>query len=329
MKEESLKNGSSIIEFLLIGLSQDPTVKTFLFVLFLMVYLLTLIGNMCLITACISDLRLHTPMYFFLENLSLVDICLTSVIVPNTLSQLLVRSRISFTGCAAQMYTMLFFCGTECALLAIMAYDRYVAINFPLHYTVIMRISICVTLASCCWLCGSVIAFSGTFVTLRLPVCGSEINHFFCDSHAVLKMACGDTYVTEMIIFCSGIFILLIPSLFTAISYIRIIMTVVKIRSSEARLKVFSTCTPHLIVVTIFYSTAIYMYMRPVSKNSEDWDKMISVFYTVTPPMLNPIIYSLRNKDVKMALKNVFLKAHFELTSYFCSAAVQKMSIQK
>ncbi|XP_069092593.1 olfactory receptor 2D3-like [Pleurodeles waltl] len=323
-----MKNGSYNTEFLLIGLSQDQTVRIFLFVLFLIVYMMTLIGNISHIIACISDLRLHMPMYFFLGNLSLVDICFASVIVPNMMAQLLVRSRISFSGCAAQMCTSLFFGGTECVLLAIMAYDRYVAITFPLHYTVIMRISICITLASCCWLCGSVIAFAGTFVTLRLPVCGSKINHFFCDSTALLKMACVDTYVTEMIIFCSAIFILLIPCLFTAVSYIRIIITVVRIRSSKARFKVFSTCASHLIIVTIFYSTAIYMYMKPVSKNPENWDKFISVFYTVTPPMLNPVIYSLRNKDVKMALQNVFLRAHFKCASYFYSVAFIKMMYQ-
>ncbi|XP_078504448.1 olfactory receptor 2D3-like [Lissotriton helveticus] len=307
-----LKNGSSNTEFLLTGLSQDPTVRIILFVLFFMIYVLTLVGNISIITACISDLRLHIPMYFFLGNLSFVDIGYASVVIPNMLAQLLVRSRISFNGCAAQMYTGLFFGIIESVLLAVMAYDRYVAITFPLHYTVIMRLSICVTLVSCCWLCGIVMAFSGTFVTLRLPLCGYEINHFMCESPALMKMACGDIYVTEMIIFSFGIFILLIPSLFTAISYIRIIITVVRIRSSAARLKVFSTCTPHLIVVTIFYTTAIYMYMKPVSKNSDERDKMISVFYTVTPPMLNPIIYSLRNRVVKIALKKVFLRAHFE-----------------
>ncbi|XP_069092595.1 olfactory receptor 2D2-like [Pleurodeles waltl] len=324
-----MKNGSYNTEFLLIGLSQDPTVRIFLFVLLLIVYMLTLIGNISLITACVSDLRLHIPMYFFLGNLSLVDICFASVIVPNMMAQLHVRRRISFSGCAAQMYTSLFFGITECVLLAIMAYDRYVAITFPLHYTVIMRISICITLASCCWLCGSVIAFTGTFVTLRLPVCGSTINHFFCDSTALLKMACVDTYVTEMIIFCSGIFVLLIPCLFTAVSYIRIIITVVRIRSSKARFKVFSTCASHLIIVTIFYTTAIYMYMKPLSKNPENWDKLISVFYTVSPPMLNPIIYSLRNKDVKMALQNFFLSVRFKCASYFCSVVVIKMTMLK
>ncbi|XP_069092596.1 olfactory receptor 2D3-like [Pleurodeles waltl] len=322
-----MKNGSLITEFLLIGLSQDPTVKIFLFVLFLIVYMLTLIGNITLIIACIFDIRLHMPMYFFLGNLSLVDMCLASVIVPNLLAQLIVRSKISFIGCAAQMCILLFFGGTECALLAVMAYDRYVAITFPLHYTVIMRIAICIALSSCCCLCGSVIALSSTFVTLRLPLCGSTINHFFCEPPVLLKLACVDTSVTETILFCSGIFILLIPSSFIIISYIRIIITIVQIRSSEARFKVFSTCASHLIVVTIFYSTAISMYMKPVSKNSENRDKMISVFYSVTPPMLNPIIYSLRNKDVKMALQNVFLRAHLKCASYFSSAAIKKMSM--
>ncbi|XP_069092587.1 olfactory receptor 2D3-like [Pleurodeles waltl] len=308
MDRTKMDNGSLIAEFLLLGLTEDPVVKIILFALFLVIYILTLIGNTILITAWICDSRLHTPMYFFLGNLSLLDICFSSSIVPYMLAQLLVRKTISFNACASQMYIALSLGGTECVLLAVMAYDRYVAIVYPLRYRVIMSTSFCITLASCCWLSGSAMSLLDTFFTLQLPLCGAKIiNNFVCEVPTFLKMACVDIFATEMIILSAAVFILLIPSVFTFISYTQIIITIVRIRSSEARLKAFSTCASHLIIVTIFYSTVISMYMRPVSKNSknENQDKMIAVFYTVTPPMLNPMIYSLRNKDVKMALQKI------------------------
>ncbi|XP_069092592.1 olfactory receptor 2D3-like [Pleurodeles waltl] len=308
-----MNNGSLTPEFLLLGLTDDPDLKIILFVLFLVMYILTLIGNSILITAWIRDPCLQTPMYFFLGNLSFLDICFSSAIVPYMLAQLLVRRTISFNMCAAQMYLCLFLGGTECVLLGVMAYDRYVAIIYPLRYTVIMSMSVCITLASCCWLSGSVMSLLDTFYTLQLPLCGSKIiNHFFCEVPSLLKMACADVFATEMVIFSAAIFILLIPSVFTAISYTQIIITIVRIRSSEARLKAFSTCASHLIVVTIFYSTAISMYMRPTSKTFENQDKMLSVFYTVTPPMMNPMIYSLRNKNVKMAVQKLIRRQLFQ-----------------
>ncbi|XP_078504455.1 olfactory receptor 2G3-like [Lissotriton helveticus] len=306
-----MKNGSSMAGFVIMGLSNDPNVARILFALFLVLYLLTLIWNVTLITVCVSEPRLHTPMYFFLGHLSMLDICFSTVIVPYILAQLLARRSISFIGCAAQMYTGLLLGITECVLLAVMAYDRYVAILFPLRYTVIMSMSVCNTLVCCCLLSGAVMAFLGTFFTVRLPVCGPRIiNHFFCEATAFLKMSCVDTFVTEMVIFTAGIFALLLPSLFTSISYICIITTIVRIRSNEARYKAFSTCASHLTVVIIFYSTAISMYMKPGTKISENRDKFISVFHTVTPPLLNPIIYSLRNRDVKIAVQKLILSAN-------------------
>ncbi|XP_069461147.1 olfactory receptor 2D3-like [Ambystoma mexicanum] len=306
------QNISSAPGFLLLGLSEHPKVQVLLFVFFLIIYLATILGNTVLITACVHDSRLHTPMYFFLVNLSFLDICYSTVTVPNMLVQLLYRSRMSYSRCAAQMYTYLLLGCTECVLLAVMGYDRYVAISFPLRYTVIMRMPVSITLAACCWFIGSLMALLDTVFTLELPLCASNvINHFFCEATALLKMACSDTYVAEMVIFSVGIFVLLIPSLFTLISYVRIIATIMGIRSTQGRYKAFSTCASHLTVVTIFYSTAIFMYMKPVSKNSANMDKMISVFYTVTPPMMNPVIYSLRNKDVKMALQKITQRGIF------------------
>ncbi|XP_078504454.1 olfactory receptor 2G3-like [Lissotriton helveticus] len=306
-----MRNGSWVAGFIMMGLSDDRTLETILFVLFLVLYILTLIGNVILITVCVSEPRLHTPMYFFLVNLSMLDICFSSVTVPYILAQLIARRSISLIGCAAQMYTGLLLGSTECVLLAVMAYDRYVAIVFPLRYTVIMSMSVCNALVCCCLLSGSVMAFLDTFFTVRLPVCGPRIiNHFWCECTAFLKMSCVDTFVTEMVIFSAGIFALLLPSVFTAISYICIITTIVRVHSTEARYKAFSTCASHLTVVIIFYSTAISMYMKPGSKTFENRDKIISVFYTVTPPLLNPIIYSLRNKDVKIALQKYILPAN-------------------
>ncbi|XP_078503322.1 olfactory receptor 2D3-like [Lissotriton helveticus] len=300
-----MNNGSWIAEFLMLGLTEDPDVKIILFVLFLVMFVVTLIGNTILITAWAHDSHLHTPMYFFLGNLSFLDMCFSTVVVPYLLAQLLLRRTISFNACAAQMYTCLLLGGTECVLLAVMAYDRYVAIVFPLRYTVIMSRPVCITLASCCWLSGGLMALVDTYFTLRLPLCGANIiNNFFCEAPTLLKMVCVDIFVTQMVIFSAAIFIVLIPFLFTAISYTRIIITIVRLRSSEARLKAFSTCASHLVVVTIFFSTVISMYLKPASKTSEseNQDKIFAVFYTVTPPMLNPMIYSLRNKDVKRAV---------------------------
>ncbi|XP_078504479.1 olfactory receptor 2D3-like [Lissotriton helveticus] len=300
-------NRSVSTNFLLLGLSEDPNVQIVLFVLFFIIYLITVIGNALLITVCVCDSRLHTPMYFFLANLSFVDICYSSVTVPNMLVQLLiVGRRISFAACAAQMYTYLLMGCTECVLLAVMAYDRYVAIAFPLRYTIIMSRSVSIILGVCCWLCGSLMGLLDTLFTIQLPSCGaSVINHYFCEATAFLKIVCVDTFIAGMVIFSVGIVVLLIPSFLILFTYIQIVATIMGIHSSEGRHKAFSTCASHLVVVIIFYSTAIFLYMKPVSRDSGNQEKVFSLFYTVTPPMLNPMIYSLRNNDVKMALQKL------------------------
>ncbi|XP_069092581.1 olfactory receptor 2D2-like [Pleurodeles waltl] len=307
------KNGTAVTEFLLLGLTENPKIETFLFVLFFGIYLSTLFGNVVLLTACVYDNKLHTPMYFFLGNLSFIDICYSSVTVPNLLMQLLQRKSISFSACIVQMNTCLFLGCTECVLLAVMAYDRYVAISFPLRYTIIMSKSVCISMAVFCWFSNFFIALLVTLLVLRLPLCGHNvIDHFFCEATAFLKISCADTFFTERVIFIAGSYVLVFPSIFTLLSYIRIIFTIVRIRSAEGRQKAFSTCGSHLTVVTIFYSTALSMYMKPTSKNSASQEKMVSMFYTITPPMLNPMIYSLRNKDVKMALQKITQKNNFD-----------------
>ncbi|XP_063497234.1 olfactory receptor 2D2 [Symphalangus syndactylus] len=298
-------NQTQVTEFLLLGLSDGPHTQQLLFILFLGVYLVTVLGNLLLMSLVHVDSRLHTPMYFFLCNLSLADLCFSTNIVPQALVHLLSRKKvISFTRCTAQLLFFLIFGCTQCALLAVMSYDRYVAICNPLHYPSIMTWKVCVQLATGSWTSGILVSVVDTTFTLRLPYRGSNsIAHFFCEAPALLILASTDTHVSEMAIFLMGIMILLIPVFLILISYGHIIVTVVKMKSTVGSLKAFSTCGSHLMVVIIFYGSAIITYMTP--KSSKQQEKLVSVFYAMVTPMLNPLIYSLRNKDVKGALRKV------------------------
>ncbi|MBZ3875327.1 Olfactory receptor 2D2 [Sciurus carolinensis] len=298
-------NHTQATEFLLLGLSDDPLTQQLLFILFLGVYLVTVLGNLLLICLVQVDSQLHTPMYFFLCNLSLADLCFSTNIVPQALVHLLSRKKsISFTRCAAQLLLFLIFGCTQCALLAVMSYDRYVAICNPLHYSSIMTWRVCVQMAAGSWTSGIVVSVVDTTFTLRLPYQGgNSVAHFFCEAPALLSLASTDTRVSEMAIFLMGVVILLIPVSLILVSYGRIIVTVVKMKSAAGRLKAFSTCGSHLMVVILFYGSAIVTYMTP--KSSKEQEKLVSVFYAMVTPMLNPLIYSLRNKDVKGALWKV------------------------
>ncbi|XP_055972330.1 olfactory receptor 2D2 [Sorex fumeus] len=301
-------NQSQVTEFFLLGLSDDPLTQKLLFVLFLIVYLTTVLGNLLLMSLVRIDSRLHTPMYFFLCNLSLADLCFSTNIVPQALAHLLSRKKvISFTRCAAQLLLFLIFGCTQCALLAVMSYDRYVAICNPLHYSTIMTWKVCAQLASGSWTTGIFVSVLDTTFTLKLPYRGSNsISHFFCEAPALLVLASADTHTSEMVIFLMGVLILLMPVSLILVSYGHIIVTVVKMKSAAGRLKAFSTCGSHLMVVILFYGSAIVTYMTP--KSSKEQEKLVSVFYAMVTPMLNPLIYSLRNKDVKGALKKVAAK---------------------
>uniref|UniRef100_A0A8C5KEW7 Olfactory receptor 2D2 n=1 Tax=Jaculus jaculus TaxID=51337 RepID=A0A8C5KEW7_JACJA len=298
-------NETEVTEFLLLGLSDDLHTQQLLFVTFLGVYLVTVLGNLLLMFLVQADSRLHAPMYFFLCNLSLADLCFSTNIVPQALVHLLSRKKvISFTRCAAQLLLFLIFGCTQCALLAVMSYDRYVAICNPLRYPSIMTWRVCVQLAMGSWTSGILVSVVDTTFTLRLPYRGSNsIAHFFCEAPALLTLASTDTHTSEMAIFLMGVVILLIPVSLILVSYGHIIVTVVKIKSSAGRLKAFSTCGSHLMVVILFYGSAIVTYMTP--KSSKEQEKLVSVFYAIVIPMLNPLIYSLRNKDVKGALRKV------------------------
>lgn len=298
-----------VTEFIFLGLSNEPTVQTILFVVFLTIYLISLFGNIIIICLIIIDSQLHTPMYFFLFHLSFLDLSYISTNVPQMLVNLVTNKKtISFRGCAVQMYFSLAFGMTECFLLGAMAYDRYVAICQPLHYMVIMNWKFCIYLAAFCWSCSLVSSMVINVFTSHLPFCGPNVlNHYFCEVPAVLTLACTDTSLIELIVFVFSIIIVFVPFLLIIVSYIYIFFTVLRIKTVQGRAKAFSTCASHLTVVTLFYGTAIFMYMRPKLKSSQDSDKMVAMFYTILMPMLNPLIYSLRNKVIKGSVERAIV----------------------
>ena len=301
------ENHSFVAEFVFLGLSQDVQTQRLLFTLFLTIYLLTVLGNLLIIILIFLDPRLHTPMYFFLRNLSFADLCFSTSIVPQVLVHFLVkRKTISFSGCMAQIMVFLLVGCAECALLAVMSYDRYVAVCKPLHYATVMTQRVCVQLAVVSWMSGAFACSVDSAFTLCLPYQGQNvINHYFCEPPALLKLASADTYSAEMALFSMGVVILLAPVSLILVSYWHIVSTVVRMQSGEGRLKVFSTCGSHLTVVVLYYGSGIFAYMRPNSRAMNEKDKVISVFYSVMTSVLNPIIYSLRNKDVKGALRKL------------------------
>uniref|UniRef100_A0A8D0YDZ1 Olfactory receptor n=1 Tax=Sus scrofa TaxID=9823 RepID=A0A8D0YDZ1_PIG len=301
------ENHSFVAEFVFLGLSQDVQTQRLLFTLFLTIYLLTVLGNLLIIILIFLDPRLHTPMYFFLRNLSFADLCFSTSVVPQVLVHFLVkRKTISFSGCMAQIMVFLLVGCAECALLAVMSYDRYVAVCKPLRYAAVMTRQACLQLAVGSWASGALVSLVDTTFTFQLPYQGRNVvNHYFCEPPALLKLASADTHEAETAIAAMGVAILLAPVSLILVSYGNIISTVVQMPSGAGRLKAFSTCGSHLTVVVLFYGSGIFAYMRPNARTTKEQDKTISVFYTVVTPMLNPIIYSLRNKEVKGALRKL------------------------
>ncbi|XP_043844693.1 olfactory receptor 2D2-like [Dromiciops gliroides] len=297
-------NFTRVTEFLLLGLSDDPQTLLLLIVLFLGVYLCTVLGSLLLIYLVITDSLLHTPMYVFLCNLSVADLWASTTIVPQAIVHMLTRKNIiSFMGCAAQIFFSIISGGTQCSLLAVMSYDRYLAICDPMHYSLIMTGKVCTQLALTCWVSGIVISLVDTIFTICLPYQGdNRIDHFFCDAPILLTLASGDINEAEIAIFFMGVVILLVPVALILISYGSIIVIIIRMKTTSGRLKAFSTCGSHLIVVILFYGTLILAYMTPQS--SREQIKVVAIFYGVINPMLNPIIYSLRNKDVMRAFRN-------------------------
>ncbi|XP_023419198.2 olfactory receptor 8U9 [Cavia porcellus] len=298
-------NCSQVTEFVLLGLTDKQALKMPLFLAFLFIYIFTVVGNLGLILVIRTDVRLHTPMYFFLSNLAFVDFCYSSVITPKMLGNFLYQQNIiSFRACAAQLGCFLAFMTAECLLLASMAYDRYVAICNPLLYMVVMSPAICVQLVAAPYSYSFLVALFHATLTFRLCYCRSNvINHFYCDDMPLLRLACSDTRSKQLWIFvCAGV-MFFSSLLIVLVSYVLIVSAILRMRSAEGRRKAFSTCGSHMLAVTIFYGTLIFMYLQPSSTHSLDTDKAASVFYTVLIPMLNPLIYSLRNREVKEALK--------------------------
>uniref|UniRef100_A0ABM5FHY5 Olfactory receptor n=1 Tax=Pogona vitticeps TaxID=103695 RepID=A0ABM5FHY5_9SAUR len=301
-----------VTEFILLGLSNHPAAQIVFFWVILVFYIINLIGNGLMVALIIVDPHLHTPMYFFLSNLSFLDICYTSSSIPQVLVTCATeRTTISFTACMAQIYISLYFGTTECILLAVMAYDRFVAICNPLHYTMIMNWNICIHMGLGTWGSGLVLTLIPTAVG-PVRFCGSNIiNHFMCEAQTVAKLNCANTQLSDIISFVNTVAVLIVPFTFILMTYLRIGLAVRQIHSAEGRSKAFSTCSSHVAVVSIFYSSAMFIYLQPKSKHASDRDKMISVFYGVVTPTLNPLIYSLRNKDVKGALGKLVSKYLF------------------
>ncbi|KAM8968655.1 olfactory receptor 5F1-like [Sarcophilus harrisii] len=301
------ENYTTVTEFILLGLTDSPELQIILFIVFWAIYTLTLMGNSGMIILIKIDSQLHTPMYFFLTNLSFNDIFYSSTITPKMLVDLLSKRKIiSFTGCFLQMYVFIALTTTECILFGLMAYDRYVAICNPLLYPVTMSRTVCLKKAMGAFTAGFLNSIIHTSYISSLSYCGSNvIHHFFCDSSLILKLSCSDTQMNETIIFiCAGIN-LLGALLIILTSYIYILYSILHLNSIEGKRKAFTTCASHLTAIAIYYGTAIVTYLCPISKYSPIQGKVLSVFYRVIIPMLNPLIYSLRNEDVKRALKNV------------------------
>ncbi|XP_068129343.1 olfactory receptor 10G7-like [Hyperolius riggenbachi] len=299
------KNSTLVTEFILKGLLCVDELRIPLFIFLTVVYICTLLGNALLIFTVRRTSSLHTPMYFFLINLSLLDICLSSVTLPRLLRNIIYVKTISFSGCAAQLYFFHFLASAECFLYTVMAYDRYMAICRPLHYNSLVSWRVCMCLAFGSWLAGSLHSITHTVLTFYLPFCHSnEIDHFFCDIIPVLKLVCADTSINKTMILVNIAAISLSCFLLTLTSYVHIVIAVLKIKTVAGRKKAFSTCVSHLMVVSLFYAPCIFTYMRPNSDSP--LDKAVATFYTVITPMLNPVIYSLRNKDMKEALKKLW-----------------------
>ncbi|XP_034369002.1 olfactory receptor 5B2-like [Arvicanthis niloticus] len=305
-----LKNLTEVTYFLLLGLTDDPGLQLPLFITFFLIYIITLVGNIGMIMLIFLDSRLHTPMYFFLGNLSLVDIFYSSAITPKVMAGLLLGDKIiSFNDCAVQMFFFAAFITVENYLLASMAYDRYVAVCKPLHYATTMTPSVCMCLIMGCYIFGflNVSVYLGDTFSLSFCKC-NVVHHFFCDMPAIMALSCSDRHINELILIYLASFNIFFALTIILVSYIIIFITILKMHSEAGHQKAISTCASHFTAVFIFYGTTIFMYLQPSSSHAMDTDKIASVFYTMVIPMLNPLVYSLRNKEVKSAFMKVVLK---------------------
>ncbi|XP_006884054.1 PREDICTED: olfactory receptor 10C1-like [Elephantulus edwardii] len=309
---ESIIGGNQTLctKFTLVAFSSLAELQVLLFAMFLIIYVFTVGGNAIIICLIWVTPSLHTPMYFFLVNLSFLEMCYISNVVPQMMAHLLVENKtISLAGCAAQMYLFTILGLTECCLLAAMAYDRFVAICYPLHYNLLMGPRVCIKLAVSCWAIGLVVESAQTTWIFTLPFCGTgQIQHFFCDVIPVVKLACVDTSYNEIVLFVVSVLFIMNPCLLILFSYIRIFIAILRIPSAAGRGKAFSTCSSHILVVSLFYGTALFTYLQPKSTHTPATDKAAALMYTVFTPALNPVIYTLRNKEVKEAFLRLIQK---------------------
>ncbi|XP_036903146.1 olfactory receptor 13-like [Sturnira hondurensis] len=298
-------NQTLVTEFLLVGFLLSPRMRVLLFGVFSLFFTFTLLGNGVILGLISLNSRLHTPMYFFLSHLATVDIAYACNTVPQMLVNLLRPAQpISFAGCMTQTFLFLIFAATECLLLVVMSYDRYVAICLPLRYSTIMSWRVCLTLAVTSWTIGVLPALVHLMLLLPSPFCGPQkVNHFFCELVAVLKLICADTHLNELVTMVAGVLMMVGPLFTIVVSYAHILHAILKIQSGEGRWKAFSTCSSHLCVVGLFYGTAIILYVVPQHGNSQEQNKYLLLFHSLFNPMLNPLIYSLRNRDVNAALR--------------------------
>ncbi|XP_015281272.1 PREDICTED: olfactory receptor 5V1-like [Gekko japonicus] len=305
--QEQMGNQTAIREFVFLGFSHFPKPHSLFFVLFLTMYVTTLFGNGLILATTFLDSSLHTPMYYFIRHLSFLDMCYTSVTLPHVLKNLLAESKaISFEGCLAQLYFLVAFVGVECLLLAVMAYDRYVAICRPLTYTLLMNQTSCTQLVAASWVCGLLNSVLHTAMTSLVPFCAShELDHVFCDVPQLLKLSCADTFPNQMTLVVVTMLLGVSPFLCIMLSYVHIVVAVLRIRTSQGRRKAFSTCASHLTVVTLFFTSGMFNYNRPGSSYPAYLDTLASVLYNVVTPTLNPIIYCLRNKEMQEAMRRV------------------------
>ncbi|XP_059587775.1 olfactory receptor 13G1-like [Alligator mississippiensis] len=300
-------NHTRVSEFNMQGLFDHPHLQGLFFGTVLCLFVVAIKGNSLIILAIVFHPPLHTPMYFFIANLALIDILCTSAILPKMMQNLMLgKKSISFDGCMAQLFTFTLSSGTELVLLTAMALDRYMAICRPLRYVTVMTKSVCITLAAIVWAVGAINSLVHTLLMLRLNFCGPNfIQHFFCEIPPLLALSCTSTYLNEVMVFIADVFLAMGNFLLTGTSYAFIISSILKIQSSEGKRRAFSTCSSHLVVVALYYSAIIYTYIRPTSSYSLDKDKLVAVLYTLVTPALNPLIYSLRNKEVKVAFRKI------------------------
>uniref|UniRef100_A0A452H1V3 G-protein coupled receptors family 1 profile domain-containing protein n=1 Tax=Gopherus agassizii TaxID=38772 RepID=A0A452H1V3_9SAUR len=308
-----MENETKVTEFILLGLSSDPQVQIFLFLMFLVIYLVTLVGNILIMLVIRADSHLHTPMYFFLFHLSFVDICYSSITVPTMLMNFLAKHKIiSVNGCITQMFFFILLAGTEVFIFSAMAYDRYAAICDPLYYMEMMSKEICVQLVSGAWNVGLFYTLLNTVFTFKLHFCGpNQIRHFSCELPPVLQLSCTDTFTNQVVLLASAVILGAISFLLTLISYIHIISTILRMPSVQGKRKAFSTCSSLLIVVGLLYLAAFIQYTKSRSVSSVAVDEIVSIQYSILTPMLNPIIYCLKNEEMKTALRNLLGKFKF------------------